>query len=752
MHARRRSTVRWVAVALVLAGVAALMVSVGVASAKATKTVTYRGYRIEVPASWSVVDLAKDPKACVRFDVHAVYLGHPGPSPSCPVDVVGRTEALLLEPLDHVSKARVRQDTVWAPRGKAAASVPDDTGHQATLGVTAAGVLVTASYGNDRAAVNDVLDSATLVAGAQAAPQVAPSLATASVITPGTFNGRGFDACTAPSSTDMQAWLTGSPYRAVGVYIGGVNRGCAQPNLTASWVSEQTTAGWKLIPTYVGLQAPCTNSTKSGRIDPPNAAAQGRAAADDAVTNAGLLGIGTGSAIYFDIEAYATDDAACRQAVLTFLSNWTSRLHELAYLSGVYSSANSGIKDLVGVYDSPGFVHPDHVWTARWDGVANTADVVIPSTFWPNHQRLKQYQGDHDETYGGVKINIDNDYLDVAAGAPEPVPVPPVTSGDQVVTLGTEIHAFARGTDSRLYETFFKPGAGWSSWTARPGVSIAGNPVVVPFGAGFNVYVRGTNGTLYEIYYRPSSGWSSWRSHGGRAIAGDPAVVTYSTGVNVFARGTDSRLYELYYRSASGWSRWNAHGGASVVGDPVALSLGSGSEIHVMARGASSRLWEIAYRSGQGWSAWASHAGVTMAGNPSAVPFSGGFNLFARGSNGTLYEIYYRPAKGWSGWSSHGGKAIAGDPAAMIYGTEIHVFVRGSDQRLAELAYLPGLGWQPWATRGGLSIAGTPSAVRYNNDIHVFARSGTRLYEAYYRPANGWSGWTVKGGTAVAIT
>ena len=172
-------------------------------------------------------------------------------------------------------------------------------------------------------------------------------------------------------------------------------------------------SGWTLIPTYVGLQAPCTTSSKPARIDPLNAASQGRAAADDAVANAGPLGIGVGSAIYFDMEAYA-DDAACRQAVLTFLSNWTTRLHELAYLSGVYSSASSGIRDLVGVYDSPGFTHPDHVWSARWDGVATTSDPVIPATFWPSHQRLKQYLGDHDESYGGVTINIDNDYLDGA--------------------------------------------------------------------------------------------------------------------------------------------------------------------------------------------------------------------------------------------------------------------------------------------------------------------------------------------------
>jgi Domain of unknown function (DUF1906) len=68
----------------------------------------------------------------------------------------------------------------------------------------------------------------------------------AAAVAPGTYTGRGFDACTAPSSAAMQAWLA-SPYRAVGVYIGGVNRACTQPNLTAAWVSAQQAAGWHLI-------------------------------------------------------------------------------------------------------------------------------------------------------------------------------------------------------------------------------------------------------------------------------------------------------------------------------------------------------------------------------------------------------------------------------------------------------------------------------------------------------------------------
>jgi hypothetical protein len=49
----------------------------------------------------------------------------------------------------------------------------------------------------------------------------------------GVFTGYGFDACTAPSTAALTAW-TASPYRAIGIYLGGVNRACKDGNLTAS--------------------------------------------------------------------------------------------------------------------------------------------------------------------------------------------------------------------------------------------------------------------------------------------------------------------------------------------------------------------------------------------------------------------------------------------------------------------------------------------------------------------------------------
>ncbi|SDT36450.1 glycoside hydrolase domain-containing protein [Microlunatus soli] len=229
---------------------------------------------------------------------------------------------------------------------------------------------------------------------------------------PGSFTGKGFDACTAPTSAAMDAWLA-SPYRAVGVYIGGNNRACTQPQLTASWVAHQQATGWHLLPIYLGLQAPCTTSNKKHLIDPVQAATQGRAEADAAVVAAGALGLPPGSILIFDMEAYAADNPPCTATVLTFLGAWTARLHDRGYFSAVYGSLASTVRDLVEDYHSTRRPRPDYLYFARYDGIADTTNPAIPISSWSGHRRIHQYRGGHNETYAGVTINIDNDYVDI---------------------------------------------------------------------------------------------------------------------------------------------------------------------------------------------------------------------------------------------------------------------------------------------------------------------------------------------------
>ncbi len=214
----------------------------------------------------------------------------------------------------------------------------------------------------------------------------------------------------------------------MGIYIGGVNRACAQANLTSGWLRTIQAEGWRYFPMYVGLQAPCVAGFGDATIKAGSAAAEGKAAADDAVTQAGDLGIPSGTPIIFDMEAYR---GGCHAAVITFLSAWDSELHAKGYVAGIYESF-SNIADLIGAAGQ--MTEPDVIHYADWDGHATTTSSYMPSNRWTSNQRIHQYQGGHNETWGGKTINIDNDQLDVAlsGGAPPP---PPTAGGDPAAGL-----------------------------------------------------------------------------------------------------------------------------------------------------------------------------------------------------------------------------------------------------------------------------------------------------------------------------
>ena len=271
---------------------------------------------------------------------------------------------------------------------------------QVSWGLLAAGAAVAAA-------------AAAMLLGAS--PALADPATTVSYPAPASatsYGGLAFDTCTAPSLADMQAWGA-SPYHAIGVYVGGQNRTCAQPELTSSWVGAVSALGWRLIPIFKGRQPPCGGKPTDLKIVPAQATAEGTWAAGNAAQQLTALGMVSGSAVYYDMENYTTGDTSCQNAVLTFLSAWTTQLHNLGYVSGVYANLASGAPDLASVYFSASYARPDALWLARYDlNPSLTGWAGIPDTRWPAHQRAKQYRGDHNETYGGVTINIDNDNLD----------------------------------------------------------------------------------------------------------------------------------------------------------------------------------------------------------------------------------------------------------------------------------------------------------------------------------------------------
>ncbi|MBV9472895.1 MAG: DUF1906 domain-containing protein, partial [Solirubrobacterales bacterium] len=345
-----------------------------------------------------------------------------------PAHAAGRTEAILVEPLTaHGAGAAAGAAGPVLPgapgAGGAGGPSPPGAGGQGSLAqllAPAQGLAVTATWSSSPQTVARALGVRSLAsspASARAAQAPPPARARAASGA-SVYTGLGFDACSAPSPADMAAWSS-SPYRAIGIYIGGTNMACSQPNLTAGWTSGETAAGWHLIPTYVGLQAP-TNSCGCASIVPSQASAQGAAAASDAVTHAQALGLGPGSPIYDDMEAYSTGSPNTA-AVLNFLSAWTAGLHAAGYSSGVYGNANSAISDMIAARGT-GFQEPDDIWIADWNGEHTTSDPYVPSSDWSAHQRLHQYSGGANETHGGVTLNIDGDYLDGATVGATSIP------------------------------------------------------------------------------------------------------------------------------------------------------------------------------------------------------------------------------------------------------------------------------------------------------------------------------------------
>jgi hypothetical protein len=243
--------------------------------------------------------------------------------------------------------------------------------------------------------------------------------------TSGISNRLGFDTCAAPSKTKMATWWTKSPYFNIGIYIGGANRGCSQPNLTASWVEYVKSDGrrWGLIPIWVGRQMrypDCQQTNNWGSqisLNTTTAFDQGWDEAEDARIAALNLGMNTIELpIVFDLESYGNGTGSlttCRNAAKAFIDGWSAYLQAGSpQQAGVYGSqCGSYMSDFRTIPHVP-----DFIWFAYWNGNPSVYNVAagcaIPATAWPNDKRHKQYVGDHNETYGGVTIHIDNDCSD----------------------------------------------------------------------------------------------------------------------------------------------------------------------------------------------------------------------------------------------------------------------------------------------------------------------------------------------------
>lgn len=395
-----------------------------------------------------------------------------------------------------------------------------------------------------------------------------------------------FDICGAPSVYQMQRWWDESPYWAANIYIGGIHRGCANGNLDAFWVHEINQQGWQLIPTWVGPQAPCSKFKYRIFSDPELAYIQGKIEADAAYQAADQLGFMAGTnVLYYDLEGYSGASLECRQASASFLQGWTERLHEYGVRAGAYGgSCSSYMKDWAA--NVPML---DNVWIADWEipfeynedasvyGVRCLDDPEI--LYWKEHQRIRQYAGDHYETWGGVKLGIDSNIADgEVAVIPQGSPSGKATSTETI-----------NQTPSIQDVQLISPGHGWALidqrllWTENGGLNwrditpIEDQPVGV-----LSVYFSDSrHGWVVSraiesenlIVYRSEDGGETWESmsldRSGRGLGSAHLFfLDASTGWLVLKQQTSANfsLGELF-RTVDGGENWEQL--SLPIGEPV---------------------------------------------------------------------------------------------------------------------------------------------------------------------------------------
>jgi hypothetical protein len=216
----------------------------------------------------------------------------------------------------------------------------------------------------------------------------------------------GVDSCGINTTARATAFWNHTPYSNIGVYIGGVSAGC--PMNSASFVNALVAQGWQIMPLWVGPQASCSGFAHRMSSNSDTAFEQGKTEAHSSYLRLKSLGMSVDNTpVIYDLENFDTTNTTCLNAAKAFIRGWVTQAHvPTAQKSGVYgSTCASGLASFASLSPAPDFISG-----ADWDGVTSTSSMsCIPAGSWSHNQRHKQYRGDHNETWNGVTLSVDND-------------------------------------------------------------------------------------------------------------------------------------------------------------------------------------------------------------------------------------------------------------------------------------------------------------------------------------------------------
>ncbi len=214
----------------------------------------------------------------------------------------------------------------------------------------------------------------------------------------------------------MGNFWAGSPYWWYNVYIGGENYSCRPATVAASWLNTVHGQGWNFLFNWAGLQPPCSTPGRfyTFSSNPSTAYSQGTSAASSAyqaLLNLGITNLAQGTVVVFDLEEAPPQ---CQSATNAFFQGWVDFFNiSPAQVPGVYGSVCGSNLAALASLSSP----PKFIWGAWYNGNPSTKNLYtgscgVPSSLWANHQRFKQYQGTHNETWNGTTLSIDSTCAD----------------------------------------------------------------------------------------------------------------------------------------------------------------------------------------------------------------------------------------------------------------------------------------------------------------------------------------------------
>jgi hypothetical protein len=544
-----------------------------------------------------------------------------------------------------------------------------------------------------------------------------------------------FDTCAAPSSTTMRNWLS-SPYRTLGIYIGGSMRACGDGNLSSSWVSTVKSMGWGLAPIYVGPQAPCVNQGGLSTFTASNAAAQATADADDAANRAAAFGLAAGTPIYYDMEAYNTTASGCSSAVMTFISAWSKELAARGYSSGAYGSTSSLMSDMSKAMGTSGFVAPKNIWFADWNGLQTTASSYFSSAYWTNHQRLHQYSGGVNETWGGTTMNIDANWSDAQVAG---VAVP-VSYGTNVVGPGST--GFVLTGDMKYWRPNAPQGLkGMAYWTYSSGGSeyngaTWSSPRLTAGLYNVQAYIPGSAATATAPYTVRYPGGTAVQSVNQQPISGYTSLGTYlatagsSITVHVGDNDGSSTTTQL------GIDAMNFQLVATAPGAPTGVKATGGNTKATVSWGAAAAngrpVTSYTVRANPGG------ASVTVPGTSTSTAVSGL-------TNGTAYTFTVTATNAVGPGPGATSNSVTPSTPPHDWNSDTHNDVLARD-KWGSLWLYPGNGTGGWLTRSKVGAGWSAYTIATPGDLDgdahpdVLGVDGAGILWLY--PGNGMGGWS----------